>query len=134
MFTLTTVGAVTLACIAIICVEQYLKNSRFRFRSYPLPPGPSGLPWIGNVFGLDAGAPWLTYSKWAKTYGQLRLVGFDSIHSVAYIYVGDLIYTRLFGREIIIINSEKVARELLELRSRNYSDRPYLITTELWVL
>ena len=44
---------------------------------------------------------------------------------------GDLVYSRLLGKDIIIINSEKVAKELLENRSKNYSDRPYLITCEL---
>ena len=131
-----TVGATALAgCVAIFCIELYLKNSRRQLRSsYPLPPGPPGLPWVGNVIGINAGAPWLTYSKWRKTYGQLpRLCGCNTIHLVD-IFIGDLIYTRLLGKDIIIINSEKVARELLERRSRNYSDRPYLITNELWVL
>ena len=45
---------------------------------------------------------------------------------------GDLVYSRLLGKDIIIINSEKVAKELLENRSKNYSDRPYLITCELF--
>ena len=48
--------------------------------------------------------------------------------------LGDLIYTRVLGRDIIIINSEEVAKDLLENRSRNYSDRPYLATTSLQVL
>ena len=47
--------------------------------------------------------------------------------------LGDLIYTRLLGRDIIIINSEAVAKELLENRSSNYSDRPYLATKSLRV-
>jgi hypothetical protein len=47
------------------------------------------------------------------------------------IRAGDLVYSRLLGKDIIILNSEKVAKELLENRSKNYSDRPYLITTEL---
>lgn len=47
--------------------------------------------------------------------------------------LGDLIYTRLLGRDIVIINSELVAKELLENRSRNYSDRPYLVTRDLQV-
>ena len=47
--------------------------------------------------------------------------------------VGDLLHSRLLGKDIIIINSEKVARDLLENRSTNYSDRPYLITNELSV-
>ena len=44
---------------------------------------------------------------------------------------GDIVYSRLLGKDIIVINSEKIAKELLENRSRNYSDRPYLITTEM---
>ena len=51
-----------------------------------------------------------------------------------YTYVGDLVYSRLFGKDIIIINSEKIAKDLLENRSNNYSDRPYFITNELSVL
>ena len=47
------------------------------------------------------------------------------------IRAGDLVYIRLFGKDIIILNSEKVAKELLENRSNNCSDRPYLITCEL---
>lgn len=70
MLTWPTVYAATLGCVAVICIERYLKNARSRSRPYPLPPGPPGLPWVGNVIGIDAGAPWLTYSKWAKTYGQ----------------------------------------------------------------
>ena len=48
-------------------------------------------------------------------------------------HVGDIVYSRLFGKDIIIINSEKIAKDLLENRSRNYSDRPYMITTEMSV-
>ncbi|KAG6371203.1 cytochrome P450 [Boletus reticuloceps] len=47
------------------------------------------------------------------------------------IRTGDLVYSRLLGKDIIIINSEKIAKDLLEIRSKNYSDRPYLITNEL---
>ncbi|KAF8137304.1 cytochrome P450 [Boletus edulis] len=63
----------------------------------PLPPGPPGLPLVGNVVGIDTEAPWLTYTEWAKTYG-------------------DLVYTQLLGKHIVIINSEKVAKDLLEPR------------------
>ena len=48
--------------------------------------------------------------------------------------VGDLVHSRLFGKHIIVINSEKIAKDLLENRSWNYSDRPYLITNDLSVL
>ena len=47
------------------------------------------------------------------------------------IRAGDLVYSRLLGKDIIILNSEEIAKELLENRSKNYSDRPYLSTCEL---
>lgn len=135
---LTTLGAVTLGCITLICVERCLKNSKRQLRTRPLPPGPPGLPWVGNVIGIDTGAPWVTYSKWAKIYGKIRFTELDVVlrfvHSPRLVCAGDLICTRLLGKDIIIINSEKVAKDLLEYHSRNYSDRPYLITNELWVL
>ena len=40
---------------------------------------------------------------------------------------GDLVYTRLLNQDVIVINSEDVAKDLLERRSRNYSDRPAII-------
>lgn len=43
-------------------------------------------------------------------------------------YVGDIYMIRVLKQNIIVINSEKIARELLDRRSRIYSDRPYLAT------
>jgi len=47
---------------------------------------------------------------------------------------GDIIYSRLLGIDMIVINSDSVARELLNKRSAIYSDRPVIHTTELYVL
>lgn len=44
---------------------------------------------------------------------------------------GDLLYTQILGQHIIVINSVKLAVELLEKRSRKYSDRPALSTIKL---
>lgn len=60
--------AIAFGCIVVIYAgRRYLRNTR---STSPLPPGPSGLPWVGNVVGVDANAPWLTYREWAKTYGR----------------------------------------------------------------
>jgi hypothetical protein len=46
---------------------------------------------------------------------------------------GDLIYFRLIGLDFIVVNSEIVARALMDQRSAIYSDRPFIATNKLYV-
>jgi len=71
----------------------------------PLPPGPPGLPLIGNALSLPTKKAWKTYAKWGQTYGPLTFV-------------------KLVNRPILIINSVQAAFDLLERRGQIYSDRP----------
>ncbi|KAH7908057.1 cytochrome P450, partial [Hygrophoropsis aurantiaca] len=75
-------------------------------------PGPPPTPVVGNIRGFNVGAPYLTYTEWAAAYG-------------------DIVYSRFFDQDIIIINSEEVARDLLDRRSHIYSDRPVIVTNDL---
>ncbi|KAG1750819.1 cytochrome P450 [Suillus lakei] len=79
----------------------------------PLPPGPKGLPILGNVLDLDVSAPWLSYTDWARKYG-------------------DIVYSTILGQEFLVINSEELAHTLLDQRSGVYSDRPYISTSALF--
>lgn len=48
---------------------------------------------------------------------------------------GDLIYIRIFGNPILVINSAKAAADLLDKRSSIYSSRPYrTMVSELYVV
>ena len=62
--------------VAIFCGVAfdigYLRLRRKR-RALPLPPGPPPLPIAGNIRGIDASSPWLTYTKWASLYGNSSL-------------------------------------------------------------
>ncbi|KAG2051170.1 cytochrome P450, partial [Suillus hirtellus] len=78
----------------------------------PLLPGPHPLPFLGNTLQLDTKCPWLTYTAWGKTYGKI----FCSC---------------ILGINMIIMNSETIAQELLEKRSVNYSTHPALCTSKL---
>ncbi|EIW84444.1 hypothetical protein CONPUDRAFT_31968, partial [Coniophora puteana RWD-64-598 SS2] len=64
-------------------------------------PGPPPLPLIGNTLQVNPSYPWLTFSEWRTSY----------------------VYCRLLGQDVVIVNSEKVADDLMEKRSRNYSNR-----------
>ncbi|KAH7884746.1 cytochrome P450 [Phlebopus sp. FC_14] len=78
----------------------------------PLPPGPQGLPLIGSILSVDKQRPWLTYTGWKKSYG-------------------DIVSCRVLGQQYIILNSVKVAKALVEQRSNIYSDRPSIALTAL---
>ncbi|EGO24744.1 hypothetical protein SERLADRAFT_390492, partial [Serpula lacrymans var. lacrymans S7.9] len=45
---------------------------------------------------------------------------------------GPIMYSRLLNKDIIIINSEKIAKDLMVRRSANFSDRPVLVTNVLY--
>ena len=47
---------------------------------------------------------------------------------------GDIVYTRMFGQDVILLNSEEVAVALLDKRSQKYSDRPEFSPAEMYVL
>lgn len=39
----------------------------------PLPPGPKGLPVIGNLLDMPTEFEWKTYHEWSKKLGGIRL-------------------------------------------------------------
>ena len=93
----------------------------------PLPPGPTPLPLLGNVLGMNKDAPHLTYTAWSKTYGTC----FAPLNTILVISMstcdrrtGDVVYFRVLGQDFIVLNSEQAALALLEKRSQKYSDRP----------
>ena len=64
---------VVLPLVPLILVFIYLskKSSEFAARSQgrPLPPGPPGIPVLGNLFDLPKSSPWLGYRDICQKYG-----------------------------------------------------------------
>ncbi|KAJ7167269.1 cytochrome P450 [Mycena crocata] len=74
-------------------------------RSLPLPPGPPGLPLVGNAFDIPAKLTWERYMAWAKEYET------------------DILHLNLAGTSLIVLSSLEATEALLERRSSIYSDR-----------
>ncbi|PBK75813.1 cytochrome P450 [Armillaria solidipes] len=99
-----------LASLGVLLLYRLL--SSFQRRRLPLPPGPKGLPLIGNLWDVPAEYPWLAYAQWAATYG-------------------DVFYLDTPGNPTVVINSAQAAVDIFEKRSGNYSDRPDFTMTHL---
>ncbi|KAK0226846.1 cytochrome P450 [Armillaria nabsnona] len=65
---------------------------------------PWRLPLIGNLLELR-GKQWLTFTELGKKYG-------------------DLMYFNVAGQPLVVLNSQKVAADLLDRRAGKFSDRP----------
>ncbi|KAH7903774.1 cytochrome P450 [Hygrophoropsis aurantiaca] len=93
-----------LSAISIFYARRLVEQRRVNPSGLPYPPGPRGLPVLGNLFDINMSKPWLTYTAWRKKYG-------------------DIVHLTLLVEDYIVISSVRVAGTLLGQRSSNYSDR-----------
>ncbi|KAI0060603.1 cytochrome P450 [Artomyces pyxidatus] len=95
------------AICALLCAFVILGLISYRLRA-PLPPGPTGLPILGNLLDMPTSQEWKVFAEWGERWGGIVSVN-------------------LLGQTIIIINSFKSAMDLLDGKSSIYSDRPVLV-------
>ncbi|PBK58991.1 cytochrome P450 [Armillaria solidipes] len=91
--------ALLLVILLLVLLPRRSKNS------FPRPPGPKGLPVIGNLLESLSLSP-SSFAKWTAETGS------------------PIVSLNVFGQTIVILNSWKVTSELLEKRGSIYSDRP----------
>ncbi|KAK7729639.1 hypothetical protein SLS53_009209 [Cytospora paraplurivora] len=90
-----------LPIVAIALLFRLLITHRARL---PLPPGPPGLPILGNILAMPTSYQWRQFHIWNVQYGP--------------------IFRLLAGKDTIIVLADREsAHELLNKRSQNYSHR-----------
>ncbi len=102
------VSTVQLIDFSLCCLALYLVKTIWFSKSKavaPLPPGPKPKPLIGNLLDLPKEYDWIHWGKHKALYGPISSVS-------------------VMGKTIVLISDAKLAMELLDKRSANFSDRP----------
>ncbi|KAF9055302.1 cytochrome P450 [Hymenopellis radicata] len=97
--------AVALVALAVL---------RFLSRRKNYPPGPPRYPFIGNLFNRPSQLEWQIFAKWSEEL--------DS----------DIVHMDVFGKSIVILNSQKAVFDLFSKKGSLYSGRPsFVMANEL---
>lgn len=100
----------TTCSVLVALVSSVFLFSRFR-KPLQLPPGPKGLPFVGNLLQLGS-LPHKTVTELHKKYGHL-------------------VYLRLGSVQTIVMDSPELFREITREQDNVFSSRPHLTFTEL---
>ncbi|KZP19044.1 cytochrome P450 [Athelia psychrophila] len=103
-----TVTLLPLAGLLLVALYVGLGSERSKH-----PPGPRGLPLIGNLLDMPTSDEWLQYRKWSEEFKS------------------DIIYLNVCGTQIVVTNTLESTLDLLERRSSKYSGRPRIPMAEL---
>jgi cytochrome P450 len=125
--------SIILGILAVaFCVDLYAKRRRMLALT---PPGPTPLPYLGNVFDIPSDKPWEMYSEWSKKYNSkcqspIASLSFTAVRRL----LGDLVSVRVLGELSVIVNSAEAAKEIFGKRASIYSSRPNFKMVEMYVL
>lgn len=113
---------------AVLCTVGYRQFRAIAAR--PLPPGPKRLPLIGNTLQV-AGREHMegVFASLSRKYGTIY--AYDHYTPALNQFCGtkgDIMYLEFLGKRTVVLNSQKIARDLLEKRGAKYSSRPRMVT------
>lgn len=89
-------------------VRRQMEENRRRPPGTKIPPGPDGVPILGNMLQIPPHHSWLKFKEWADQYGPI-------------------IRFTILGRENVVLSTERAANDLLRERGTTYSSREHLV-------
>ncbi|KAJ7257217.1 cytochrome P450 [Mycena haematopus] len=99
-------GAIPIVALVGIGSWHFIRRKKTSSPSR-LPPGPPGLPLVGNLLDARTDKPWVKFAELGNVWG-------------------DILSLNVLGKTMIIVNSVKVAEDLLDVKGANFSERPVI--------
>ena len=69
---------------------------------------------------------WVVFKEWTKKWGIFASIDLLFVLKLTGC-IGDVVYTTICGKPVIVLNSIDAARDLMDKRGANYSDRPRVV-------
>lgn len=97
-----------LAILFLTILYPYFLQKHKKNEPFHPPPGPKGIPFIGNLLQFETSKPHVYLAELSKIYGP--------------------ILTLRFGRvPVVVVQSAKLAKEVLQIQDRNFCNRPLMV-------
>ena len=122
---------VAIALVGLCFLWLWLTKDTIRASS--LPPGPKGLPFIGNALSVPTSMPWKVFRDWSAIYGMITKCNRTDECNHDFFGTGDVMLLKIPTRNILVLSSVQAAVDLLEKRSEIYSSRPHIRMHNLYV-
>ena len=119
--------SVVVAASVLVLLSVFVKY--FSCRTPLRPPGPRGLPLLGNVFDLPSSYDWIHWATFKDKYGECfprTVYTQPALRRTWTALAGPVSSVTVLGKTIVILNTLRACTDLLEKRSSIYSGRPVL--------
>ena len=97
-----------LLCLPFFLSFFVLQRHKTSKNNTKLPPGPRGLPFIGNLHQFDVSKPHVSFWELSKKYGPLMSLRLGFVPS-------------------LVVSSAKMAKEILKTHDLQFCSRPALV-------